>query len=103
MSIRYCSVCQATTDWIEKNGSLEICSESATRHLDGSDTSRREKEEGIDEVQIQMAKVASDKELALKELKLQAQAKVNIDATSIPPPPNRDPRSCQLSWMRRMI
>ena len=35
---------------------------------------------------IQLAKIKADKELALKEVELQAHAQVNTDATSNPPP-----------------
>ena len=82
------------------------------------DTSRREK--GADEIQIQMAridtdkamrvneiqiaadrardqaKIAADKALDLREFELQAQAQVNTNATSNLPPPNRDAKSPKL-------
>ena len=57
-----------------------------------------------DGIHIQITKIETDKELALKEMELQAQAHVNTDATSNPPGPNRDAKSrnSQLSWMRRV-
>ena len=84
------------------------------------DTSRREK--GADEIQIQtaridtdkamrvneiqivpiaadrardQAKIEADKELDLREFELQAQAQVNTNASNLPPP-NRDAKSPKL-------
>ena len=42
------------------------------------------------------AKAEAYKELALQEMELQAQARVNTDAACTPPAPNRDAKSIKL-------
>ena len=61
-----------------------------------------EEKQRADKIQIPMAKVAADKELALKELESQAKLKSTLMLLVIHllHIEMLNPRSCQLSWMR---
>ena len=50
------------------------------------DTSRKEK--GADDIKIQLAKIEADKELTLKEMKLQAQAEAQASTSPAATPPS---------------
>ena len=55
-----------------------------------------EEKRRADEIQIQMAKIEAYKEIALKELEVQAQAQASTSARVDPPPGNRDAKSPKL-------
>ena len=64
-----------------------------------ADELQAEREKKADEIKVQMAKIEADKELALKEMELQArqaQAQVTASSATTPPPRNKDAKSPKL-------
>ena len=74
----------------------KIRAEAEAEEKKRADKLQAEEKRRADEIKVQMAQIEADKELALKEMELQAQVQATTSSATNPPPRNKDAKSPKL-------